>query len=133
MDEELIKRWNKKVSPNDLVYYLGDFSLKSNIDKYLNQLNGEIFFLDCRFHHDKHWQKKFKGFLPSIHCIEIQNKYFVLSHFPLLEWERKNYGSIHLHGHSHGKLKYHERAIDIGVDCWNFYPISLDEILKLVA
>ena len=26
MDEELIKRWNEKVGPDDIIYHLGDFA-----------------------------------------------------------------------------------------------------------
>ncbi len=129
MDRELINRWNERVEKNDIVYYLGDFSLKKDISEYLNQLSGTILFLDNRSHHD-FWQRKFKDFLPPIYQLKINHYDLILSHFPLLEWNKKHYGSIHLHGHSHGNLLYHERAVDVGVDCWDFYPVTLDEILE---
>ncbi len=45
MDEELIKRWNSKVQPNDKVYHLGDVGLGSpeNLKEVLSQLNGKIY------------------------------------------------------------------------------------------
>ena len=42
MNEEMIKRWNEIVQPQDIVYYLGDFSLaKRPVELFLPRLNGE--------------------------------------------------------------------------------------------
>jgi len=131
MDKELIKRWNEVVKEDDIVYYLGDFTLKSNPSIYLKQLKGNIKFIDNSQHHD-HWQKKYRELLPAIYSIKYNDTFIVMSHFPLLVWNRKNYGAIHLHGHSHGKLIYNERALDVGVDSWDYYPISIDFILGVL-
>jgi calcineurin-like phosphoesterase family protein len=43
MNEEMIKRWNKKVKKGDLIYILGDFAYAPNNDAYkklLEKLNG---------------------------------------------------------------------------------------------
>ena len=47
MDEELIKRWNSKVQPNDIVYHLGDVAMTKNpegIGDILNRLNCTVYF-----------------------------------------------------------------------------------------
>ena len=44
MDDELIRRWNAKVAPGDLVYVLGDLIWKSRNDDapgLLRSLNGQ--------------------------------------------------------------------------------------------
>ena len=45
-------------------------------------------------------------------------------------WNKSHYGSWNLYGHSHGSLPDdpHARAIDVGVDCHNFAPVSFDEV-----
>lgn len=55
----------------------------------------------------------------------------VLCHYPFLIWDRQHYGSIHVHGHCHGKLKpMHPHAVDVGVDCWGFAPLSIERLLR---
>ena len=46
-------------------------------------------------------------------------------------------GSIHLHGHTHGKINNSEinikyKRMDIGIDWKEFRPYSLNEILKIM-
>ena len=38
-------------------------------------------------------------------------------------------GWIDLHGHSHGKLKPQTRQYDLGVDAWDYRPVTLETIL----
>jgi calcineurin-like phosphoesterase family protein len=35
-----------------------------------------------------------------------------------------------LFGHSHGKLPPYGKSFDIGVDCHNYKPLSLDEVVE---
>lgn len=60
---------------------------------------------------------------------------FVCMHFPIASWIDMNAGFIHLHGHVH--LPPHQRvaegkAMDVGVDGNNLYPISMDEVLDIM-
>lgn len=47
MNEELIKRWNEKISPEDEVYHLGDFALTTSeqFKEIINRLNGTIYLI----------------------------------------------------------------------------------------
>ena len=38
-------------------------------------------------------------------------------------------GAIDLHGHSHGRLKEALRQYDVGVDVFDYRPVTLDTIL----
>ena len=47
-----------------------------------------------------------------------------------MDWSRKKYGAIHLHGHVHADSIYGNVA-DIGLDnpAWGFKPSNIDTIL----
>lgn len=46
MNEDIVKRWNTQVKPNDTVYFLGDFSLNPRyVEQYISRLNGNIHFI----------------------------------------------------------------------------------------
>jgi len=151
MDSEMISRWNERVKIGDLVYHLGDFTL-SNYDGfqyYLSKLNGTVFFVPGG--HDLRWLKSHKKnpstekytIIEKLSTINIRDVELVLCHYPLLSWEKSHYGTIHLHGHSHGSVgcigvssngngvKPGYR-MDVGVDCNNFYPISITDILNRI-
>jgi calcineurin-like phosphoesterase family protein len=52
----------------------------------------------------------------------------VLCHYSMQVWDRSNQGSWHLFGHSHGTLKGIGLSFDVGVDCTEFTPLSLEEV-----
>lgn len=151
MDQALIQRWNEVVSNNDTVYHLGDFTLGENAQKYFSQLKGKIKVLPGS--HDWRWWGKNYVTASSyrvIYCSPIEefadksigfgegrfpNKsnregLIVLCHYAMLTWSMSHYGSYHLFGHSHGKLKGQPNSFDIGVDCTDFYPLSLEQVLE---
>ena len=132
MDNELIRRWNEVVKSNDNVYHLGDFAFggPKRFDYYFNQLNGKILFVPGG--HDKRWMRG-RGFsnctMPLV-TINIDKTIIVLCHYPLRTWDKSHYGSLHLHGHSHCNLDPLPNSMDVGVDCHDFYPINLKQILR---
>jgi calcineurin-like phosphoesterase family protein len=55
-------------------------------------------------------------------------------HYPIESWSSQNYGSIHLHGHTHGKLfSTIKNRYDVGVDSNNYMPISLMQIMDKIG
>ena len=56
-----------------------------------------------------------------------------LCHYAMRSWERSHYATWHLYGHHHGKLPPYGLSFDVGVDCWNFYPVSLDQVKEKMA
>lgn len=144
MDNELIRRWNETIKPEDIVYHLGDFCFgdERKALTYFQRLRGNIKIIPS-IDHDKSWSKNFNianyHFLsgttvelyPPIYEIKYNKMRFILCHYPIEFWSKKHYGSIHLHGHSHGHSTKRENRYDVGVDCWDFYPVSLEKILKI--
>jgi len=129
MNEGLIERWNDVVGAEDIVYHLGDFSLK-NPKQYVERLNGKINLVFGN--HDKDSRKKTDLFENSseISEIEVGGQMIVLCHYAMKVWNKSHYGSWHLYGHSHGSLPddVNSLSFDVGVDCWNYRPISFDEV-----
>lgn len=143
MDERLIENWNQAVGPDDIIYHLGDFTLagKKMARKYFQRLNGKIQVVPGG--HDKRWLRKGTyhslpghsvSILPPLQTIKVslpdtdQPQLIVLCHYSLRVWDRSHYGSWHLYGHSHGNLPPLEGSLDMGVDCWDYRPVSLETI-----
>jgi calcineurin-like phosphoesterase family protein len=70
------------------------------------------------------------GFASAQHYVELEMEgvHLVLCHYPFRSWNRMARGAVNLHGHSHGRLKPVPRQLDVGVDVWDFRPISLEEV-----
>ena len=142
MDEEIIKRWNKKIAPNDTVYVLGDVCWGWNskrIHDTFSKMNGIKYLIIGN--HDKlgpHQLSNVWAEITPYKRITIDNYRVILSHYPIAEWDCAWHGSIHLYGHTHGmfnlsdftKLMPHKNTncLDIGVDTNNYYPYSWDDI-----
>lgn len=142
MDEQLITNWNSKVTPNDIIYHLGDFAFypPEKITDLLDRLNGTKVFIPGN--HDKNLVKaitntpKLDRFLDNP-LLEVtltsddEKIKFVLCHYAMRVWNGSHWGSIHLYGHSHGSLQedIESRSMDVGVDTNNYTPYSLEDIL----
>jgi calcineurin-like phosphoesterase family protein len=143
MNEYIISSWNKIIHPSDVVFHLGDvgFSNPKKIIEIVNRLNGIKFLVE-----GNHDQKLVKYLTnnPDIKCFDkIYRGYheirqgqdlIVLCHYPFHTWNKKHYGSFHLHGHCHG-IKSEDypngRILDIGIDTkTDLSPYSLEEVLQ---
>jgi calcineurin-like phosphoesterase family protein len=51
-----------------------------------------------------------------------------LGHYPMASWEASYHGAWHLHGHSHGQYDGGGFMMDVGVDSWNFTPVSMNQV-----
>ena len=138
MDAELIKRWNMSVGPFDHVYHLGDFcwgKSPESVNFYLTQLNGIIHFIDGN--HDKRFvidvfkhsrKHRYEGQRCELRHLD-DFPLIVLEHYPLAIWNKSHYGSWHLFGHQHGTFEHvGALAFDIGVDCFDYAPISIFDV-----
>jgi len=153
MDEVLINNWNERVKSNDTIYHLGDVTLGGYkyAKELFSQLNGRIIVLANWKHHDKYWLDDFKPcdmYSKSGHTVSLADpllslelpeyseggypKTLVMCHFPLVRWDRSHYNSWHVHGHCHGTYQGPPRSMDVGVDCTNYAPISLEEIAQAI-
>jgi len=140
-DRVLIENWNHEVSPKDTVYHLGDFGFGTleELRKIAGKLHGRIHFL--KGNHDKpSTLDVIGGRFASIKDVSIiypryndRKVTIFLSHYAHRSWFKSNHGSWHLWGHSHGNMSPHGLSFDVGVDCWDFRPISLDQVANKIA
>lgn len=151
MDERLIGLWNAAVGIDDVVYHLGDFTLGNIVvaADILGRLNGQIKIVPGG--HDWRWLSDYYpnitsgtghpvGLLPPLVSLEFRglddgkhSQVIVLCHYAMRVWDRSHYGAWHLYGHSHGNLPAQGQSLDVGVDCNNFAPISLENVQAQLA
>lgn len=145
MNALIVERWNSVVSADDTVYHLGDFTLEDihHFTKWTSQLNGNIKILPGS--HDGPWLKDFIAsenvqVIASLVSLEFPElrmeespQVIVLCHYSMQVWDRSNHGAWHLFGHSHGKLKGIGLSFDVGVDCTEFTPLSLETVASKMA
>ena len=142
MDLVFIELWNSVIGQNDLVYYLGDFTLNNEAfaRSIFRQLNGMIHILANPWHHDKRWLKKglyytasqeIVVYAPPIQVVTVEKVKVTFCHYPLAEWEASYHMGVHLHAHCHGNLPRIANRLDVGVDVHNYYPILFEDAVKL--
>jgi calcineurin-like phosphoesterase family protein len=133
MDEEMIARWNARVGRRDVVWHLGDFSFRgAHPLRYFSRLNGQISFI--LGNHDKRTQlRDCTNTVIDVIELRAQGHKIFLSHYAHRVWPSSFRGSLHLYGHSHGTLPGTERSMDVGVDCHDFVPISLEQVLRKIG
>lgn len=132
MNETLIKNWNEIIKPSDEVYHLGDFSF-SNPEPFRKRLNGKINLI-CGSH-DYYFKSKLSSIFDSVALMRILKQVtpnIILCHYAMRSWYASHRGSIMLYGHSHGKLPPYGLSFDVGVDCWDYKPVSYETVMQKV-
>jgi calcineurin-like phosphoesterase family protein len=131
-DQKLMENWNKHIKGKDTVYHLGDFGWNTDI---LSKLHGNIHLI--RGNHDKDIVLNHPRFLKTgvkhVHILKRNKVIYYLSHYAHRSWPHQFHGSIHLFGHSHGNLEDFGRSTDVGVDRWEYAPVSIEQINEYMA
>lgn len=138
-DDTIINNFNRIVSENDTCYILGDISWNQSYEKYKNifsRLNGKKYII-LGNHDNKQnlirCQKE--GLILSVketQTVQIGKDRIVLSHFPMREWNGFYHNSYHLYAHTHGNIEDYKQSTDIGVDCWEYEPVSWEEVKEYI-
>lgn len=138
MQNQLIQKWNNKVSNEDTVYILGDFCFKMSKQdavQILNMLNGKKVLI--KGNHDKYvGQRDFDECFEKI-CDIIQineNKLqMVLCHYPIIDYAGMYYGAKMIYGHIHNKYIPHKDMYCVSAECVNYEPVTWAEIEHIYA
>lgn len=82
-----------------------------------------------RGNHDPDWLAQALPWA-SVHDLvklDIGDRRFVLCHYPLVTWNGARAGAIQLFGHVHTRWRGARGQVNVGVDQWNFTPVSADQ------
>ena len=142
MNDTIIKNFNSVIKPDDIFYNLGDFCMGDKYDyiaSLINRLNGRKVFI--RGNHDKVKilnQLKEDKLIEDWHDIfatYINGQYIVMCHYPMRSWDKSSHGSWHTFGHVHSRFDNNNYGLscDVGVDSWNYFPVSFDMLSKKMA
>lgn len=129
-DQILIDKINSTVGKRDLLYILGDVTLKSKRDNLslLNQIPCQKFLV--RGNHDTRPLNEYLKVFRDVYGV-LYKKGHWLSHAPIHPKELRNRPNIHGHVHTNSIRRfftYDQRYINVCVEALNGYPLSLDEI-----
>ena len=146
MNNYLIEIWNEKVKVDDIVYILGDFSWYNGrkTNEILEKLNGQKILIrgnhDSNFLKDNKFNKELFKEITEYKEIKRNKTKIIMCHYPIIEWNAKDNGSIHLFGHLHSKDNLAQRVmqgllmqgykcLNVGIDLHTTL-IDLDEIVN---
>lgn len=136
MDEDLVIKWNNKVTNKDDVYIIGDMFFKNSYDpeEILSKLRGRKYLI--LGNHDKWFEDKYKKYFISVsemYRFKYNKKRYVLCHYPLMTYV----GDYMIFGHIHNTkdlsfinlLQSNTNILNAGVDINNYEPVTLDELI----
>lgn len=139
MNEEMIRRHNERVQPNDKVYYLGDVVINRRyLNEVLPRLNGDKVLI--KGNHDIFKLEDYTPHFRDIRAYHVMNG-LILSHIPVHESQLERFGT-NVHGHlhdrrvmirdNHGVEKIDVRYFNVCVEHTDFAPILFEEVLKRI-
>lgn len=151
MQDELVARVNEKVPKGGTLIIIGDVAASMKfLEDFMERTHGEKQLVVGN--HDESWSfTRFKkaGFtrcdirrVVSVKDDEgnFQHKNggprvqeIICDHYPMRTWKKKPHGAWHLYGHVHNNFRSHDKSFDVGVDCWNWYPLSYAEVKAEMA
>ena len=134
MDVFIMNQWNNTVSPEDVVFVLGDFTVytdKVKIKQILDALNGNKILVMGNHDRDfdaNEWREC--GFNECIPWPIVFKEYFILSHEPLYINSNMPYANIF--GHVHGNPAYKDASIQsvcVSAERINYTPVAFEELV----
>ena len=138
MNNTIIDNINYRLSPDDELYILGDFTLSKTprrVSKLIKRIKCKKHLIIGNHDHFTRDESLCSLFDSVQRYLEIDDGDWrvILFHYPIQNWNLKRYGSIHLYGHVHSKeeLQLKEvNAFNVGVDVNNFMPVTIEELLE---
>jgi len=144
MHQALVKNHNDVVGKDDTVWHVGDLSMLGpsrtpQIKRIFEKLNGTHHLVLGNHDELKPFNYVKMGFA-SVHTamwFDREGYTFVLAHDPSIYTVVQNMGekTYQLCGHIHNLFKHmlpEKRIINVGVDVWDYSPVSLKTIIALI-
>lgn len=150
MERELARRFNERVAADDLTIHIGDFSFYplERTRAILGSLNGEHRLVMGNHDRSAAWAVN-AGFVTATYELSllVDGHLVFARHVPPSELRGQDARqfttkfdppmpegtTVRLCGHVHEHWKVRQGWVNVGVDRWNFAPVSLGEILAAVV
>jgi calcineurin-like phosphoesterase family protein len=139
MNETIVRNWNERVKDDDTVIMIGDFCFHNSLGGKEGQLENAHYW-DSRLKGNKVYIKgnHDKNNSLNTHVKNVVMEYkdftFFCTHRPT---DADLHFDINLVGHIHNQWLYkkidNKLLINVGVDVWDFRPVSLRELQKLIS
>lgn len=132
---EWIMKHFEHLQQGDELYILGDLIFKptrENVQKFFQYFKdkGVILYIIVGNHDEKFVNLLMQEYKEIFKCSAVDkiNHYMtlrmkgevieklVLLHYPMESWDGSYYGSVHLHGHTHGSSSKRQNRFDVGLD-----------------
>lgn len=148
MHRTFIQNWNDRVRPRDTVIHLGDFAFGpvSQIAQVRKKLEGRIILI--RGNHDRKREDMLAAGFEEVYNnleMELDGYKLWLNHIPVgtgeearrlykPEFKAKPPPFYHyfLCGHVHQYWRRKGKIINVGVDVWDYKPVTLEELIAAV-
>lgn len=136
MHQSLIKNHNNYVENDDICYHIGDFTFLNNtsiqrVGNILGQLKGRNILILGNHDPDKPHTLVNMGF-ESVHTSLVlpEDTNFILCHDPACSIVDRD--KTWIVGHVHDLFIAEKNCINVGVDIWDFKPVSLEMIREML-
>lgn len=134
MNDELVRRWNNKISERDTVIHLGDVRHHpdpATTAHWLEQLNGEVLLI--RGNHDGDVGQNEAYHTATSATIQHGRYDFYLEHQPV------GFSGWQIHGHAHCNdlvnyplINRASQRANVSVELIGYRPLSLEKLVKLL-
>jgi calcineurin-like phosphoesterase family protein len=130
MESQMVERFNARVGPYDVTVHVGDFSFYplERTRTILSSLNGRHRLVLGNHDRSAAWALN-AGFVPPSDLRGADARQFTAKFDPPVPAG----ATVRLCGHVHEHWQVRQGWVNVGVDQWNFAPVSLDEILAAVV
>jgi calcineurin-like phosphoesterase family protein len=156
MHEAFISNYNRVVEPNDTCIWVGDcfFCGSQKALEIMSRLNGKKILVTGN--HDSNRQTMLNSgfdFVCEKLILKIAEQEVLISHYPYkyskwynffsktilrrkmpryMDRRPENNGGWLIHGHTHEPSKLQGKMIHVGVDAWDFTPVSVSTIESII-
>ena len=134
MDSALIENMWKVIKPEDSLYIVGDFAFgpAAKDEDWLQMIFGQLPGAEQHLvvgNHD-HAPTQSLPWTSVTHLTEVEDSGArnVLCHYPMITWNGARKGALQIFGHVHNNWQGSRNAVNVGVDVWDYMPVTLKDI-----
>lgn len=134
MDAAIIAELQARVRPEDDLWILGDFAISKAIDDQRAAVRAMFDAIPGRKHlvlgnHDRSWVRNLPwDSMTQMADVLVDGRRLCLCHYPMITFPGGRRGGLQLFGHVHQNWHGTRNSVNVGVDMWDFRPVTLPEI-----